>query len=248
MAAPATREIKVGLFVFIAFVLLAVVVFSISDFYTTQAQYTYPLRLRFNFVNGIEAGAPVRVSGVQVGEVRTVRVYRDEANQQMKVEVVARISKDALLEEDSVAYVNTLGLLGEKYVEIVPGTPGARTVAAGEILVGKDSVSTEKMMESGYHAVAEFEKAIASVNAILGDAQAQESIKGTLVNSQEATEQLTIFLTQANAVMSKISRGEGTVGRLLTQDDLYQDLKSLTADLKAHPWKLFFRPKEKKGK
>ncbi|MBI3322128.1 MAG: MCE family protein [Candidatus Omnitrophica bacterium] len=246
MAAPATREVKVGLFVFIAFVLLAVAVFSISDFYTSQAQYTYPLRMRFNFVNGIEAGAPVRVSGVQVGEVRSVRVYRDEANQQMQVEVGVRIARDAQIEEDSLAYINTLGLLGEKYVEIVPGTPGARLVNPGEILMGKDSVSTEKMMESGYRAVAELEKAVGALNAVLGDPQTQESIKGTLSNSREATEQLTLFLTQANGVMGKIARGEGTVGRLLTQDDLYQDLKDLTSDLKTHPWKLFFRPKEKK--
>lgn len=246
MAAPATREVKVGLFVFIAFVLLAVVVFSISDFYTTQAQYTYPLRLRFNFVNGIETGAPVRVSGVQVGEVRSVRVYRDEANQRMQVEMGVRISRDAQLEEDSVAYVNTLGLLGEKYIEIVPGTPGARLLTSGEILMGKDSVSTEKLMETSYSAVQELQKAVGSFNAVMGDPATQENIKGTLSNSQEATQQLTIFLTQANGVMTKIARGEGTVGRLLTQDDLYQDLKDLTADLKAHPWKLFFHPKEKK--
>lgn len=248
MAAPATREIKVGLFVFISFVLLAVVVFSISDFYTTQAQYTYPVRLRFNFVNGIETGAPVRVSGVQVGEVRAIEVYRDEAGQQQKVELGVRISRDAQLEEDAVAYINTLGLLGEKYVEIVPGTPGGRLITAGEILTGRDSVSTEKMMESAYGAVGELQKAVSSLNAVMGDPQTQESIKGTLANSQEATQQLTLFLSQANGVMAKIARGEGTVGRLLTQDDLYQDLKDLTADLKAHPWKLFFRPKEKKKK
>lgn len=246
MAAPATREVKVGLFVFIAFVLLAVVVFSVSDFYTTQAQYTYPLRLRFSFVNGIEAGAPVRVSGVQVGEVRAVRVYRDEANQQMQVEMGVRISRDAQLEEDSVAYVNTLGLLGEKYIEIIPGTPGARLLTAGEILMGKDSVSTEKLMETSYGAVQELQKAVGSFNAVMGDPATRENIRGTLANSQEATEQLTIFLTQANGIMTKIARGEGTVGRLLAQDDLYRDLKDLTADLKTHPWKLFFHPKEKK--
>src|SRR3989338_7443724 len=116
----ATREIKVGLFVFIAFVLLAVMIFSISDFYTSQAQYTYPLRIRFSFVNGIDDGAPVRLAGVQVGEVREIRVYRDEANQRTQVELGVRVSRDAMLEDDSTASINTLGLLGEKYVEIMP--------------------------------------------------------------------------------------------------------------------------------
>ena len=242
----ATREIKVGLFVFIAFVLLAVMIFSISDFYTSQAQYTYPLRIRFNFVNGIDTGAPVRVAGVQVGEVRTVGVYRDESTQKAQVELEIRLSKNAVLEEDAVATINTLGLLGEKYLEINPGTPGKRTLEAGEILVGKDSVSTEKLMESTYQTVEELQKTVSSLNQVIGDPQAQEALKETLSNSKEATAQLTLFLTQANEVMGKINRGEGTVGQLLTKDDLYRDLKALTEDLKANPWKLFIRPKEKR--
>ena len=241
-----TREVKVGLFVFIAFVLLAVMIFSISDFYTTQAQYTYPLRVRFNFVNGIDSGAPVRVSGVKVGEVRSVRVYRDEANQRVQVELGVRLSRDAVLEEDSTAYINTLGLLGEKYLEIVPGTPGGRVLTAGEILVGKDSVSTEKLIESSYRTVQQMDQAIGSINRVLSDPETQDSLKETLSNSKEATAQLTQFLTQANEVMGKINRGEGTIGRLLTQDDLYQDLKVMTGDLKANPWKLFYHPKEKR--
>lgn len=242
----ATREIKVGLFVFIAFVLLAVMVFSISDFYTSQAQYTYPLRVRFSFVNGIDPGAPVRVAGVKVGEVRSVGVYRDESTQKVQVELGIRLSRDAVLEEDAVAYINTLGLLGEKYLEIIPGTPGGRALTAGEILMGKDSVSTEKLVESSYATVEELREAVGALNQVVGDPQTQESLKETLLNSKEATAQMTLFLTQANEVMGRISRGEGTIGRLLTKDDLYKDLKVLTEDLKAHPWKLFFRPKEKR--
>ena len=236
-----TREVKVGLFVFIAFVLLAVMIFSISDFYTTQAQYTYPLRIRFSFVNGIDTGSPVRLAGVQVGEVRNVRVYRDEANQQTMVEVGVRISRDALLEEDATASINTLGLLGERYVEIMPGTPGARLLTANEILVGKDSIPMEKLVDTSFRAVQQMEKAVASLNRVLSDEATLESIKGTLANSREATAQL-------SEILGKIHRGEGTVGRLLSQDDLYQDLKDLTTDLKMHPWKLFFHPKEDKKK
>ena len=242
----ATREIKVGLFVFIAFVLLAVMIFSISDFYTSQAQYTYPLRIRFNFVNGIDTGAPVRVAGVQVGEVRVIGVYRDESTQKAQVELGIRLSKDAVLEEDAVASINTLGLLGEKYLEINPGTPGKRTLQAGEILVGKDSVSTDKLMESTYKTVEELQEAVGSFNQVIGDPQTQEALKETLSNSKEATAQLTLFLTQANEVMGKINRGEGTVGQLLAKDDLYRDLKALTEDLRANPWKLFFHPKERR--
>lgn len=241
-----TREVKVGLFVFIAFLLLAVGVFSISDFYTMQVQDAYPMRIRFGFVNGVEVGAPVRISGVKVGQVRSVRAYRDEANQKTLAEVEVRISRDVSVEEDALAYVNTLGFLGERYVEIVPGTPGARALSAGEILVGKDSIPSGQLVESGYRALQQVERMVAVVHQVLGDEKLQRSLKGTLANSEEATAELTRFLAQANEVMAKVKRGEGTLGKLLVQEDLYQELKETVGDIKSNPWKLFSRPRGRK--
>lgn len=240
--AAGTREIKVGLFVFIALILLTVVVFSISDFYTAEPRY--PLRVDFNFANGIIVGAPVRLAGVDVGEVRSVGVYRDEATQQTRSELGIRISKEARIEEDAVAYINTLGLIGEKYLEIVPGTPGARVLHPNERLKGKDSIPTEQIMESGFKVAKQLEQTIASINALMGDEATRTNLKSTIAHSSEASEKLTQLLDQANAVLAKIRQGEGTVGRLLMQDDLYQDLRDLTADIKAHPWKLLYRPKD----
>jgi phospholipid/cholesterol/gamma-HCH transport system substrate-binding protein len=238
-----TREIKVGLFVFIAFVLLAVVVFSISDFYMAQPQYA--LRVRFSFANGVEMGAPVRLAGVDVGEVKSVRIFRDEASQRMQAELGIRLNREAKIEEDAVAYINTLGLIGEKYLEIVPGTAGARLVGPGEFLVGKDSVPAEKLMESGYQVAKQLEQMIASINTLVGDEKTQAALKETLAHSAQATEKLDQLLDQANVVMAKVRSGEGTVGKLLTQDDLYRELQAILADIKAHPWKLLYRPREK---
>lgn len=238
-----TREIKVGLFVFIAFVLLAVIVFSISDFYTAQPQYS--LRVRFSFAAGVEVGAPVRLAGVGVGEVRSIRIYRDEASQRMQAELSVRLTREAKIEEDAVAYINTLGLIGEKYVEIIPGTPGARLLRGGELLVGKDSIPSEKLMESGYQVVQQLEQTIVSLNAVIGDEKNRAALKETLAHSAQATEKLDRLLDQANLLMAKVNSGEGTVGKLLTQDDLYRDLQAILADIKAHPWKLLYHPKER---
>jgi len=239
-----TREIKVGLFVFIAFILLAVVVFSISDFYTVRPEYS--LRVRFNFAGGIQMGAPVRMAGVNVGEVKYVHLFRDEATQKMLAELGIILSREAAIEEDAVAYINTLGLIGEKYLEIIPGTAGSRVLGPGELLMGKDSVPMEQFLDASFHAVQQIEQTVASLNAILDNEATKTAIKETLANAQEATAQLSELLKQANEIVAKIRTGEGTVGRLLTQDDLYKDLKELTADLKTHPWKLMYRPRETK--
>ncbi len=241
-----TREIKIGLFVFIAFILFSVVVFSISDFYTAKPQYT--LRVRFNFANGVEAGAPVRLAGVNVGEVRSVRVFRDEATQRMQAELGIQVLKQARVEEDAVAYINTLGLIGEKYLEVIPGTPGSRVLTSGEVLQGKDSVPSEQLVEAGYRVVQQLEQTIASIHAVVGNPATQEDLKNTIAHSAEATEKLSQMLDQGNIILAKVRQGEGTIGRLLTQDDLYEDLKGIASDIKAHPWKLLYRPKESKKK
>jgi len=237
-----TRELKVGLFVFIAFILLAVMVFSISDFYTAEPHYDF--RVRFSFANGIEPGAPVRLAGVSVGEVRSVRVYMEEASQKMQAELGIRLSRGAQIEENAVAYINTLGFIGEKYLEIIPGTPGTKLLAPGDILVGKDSIPAEQLMASGYQVVRKLEETISSINSVIGDEGTRNALKGTLANSQEATKKLSVLLDNTNSVMEKIRDGQGTIGRLLTQDDLYKDLQALVADMRAHPWKLLYRPKE----
>jgi len=235
--AQGTREIKVGLFVFIAFILLAVVVFSISDFYTAQPHYA--LRVRFNFANGIQIGAPVRLVGVNVGEVRSVRAYREEAAKTTYAELGIRLSKGALIEEDAIAYINTLGLIGEKYLEIVPGSPEARVMREGEVLIGKDSIPTEQMVDTTYRIMKKLEQTITAVYTVIGDEGTQNALKSS-------SERLHQLLDQANEVVGKIRQGEGTIGRLLTQDDLYRDLQAIVADIKTHPWKLLYRPKGEK--
>ncbi len=235
--ATGAREIKVGLFVFIAFVLLAVVIFSISDFYTAQPNYL--LRIRFNFAGGIQTGAPVRLAGVNIGEVRSVRVWREETTQRTFAELGIRVSKEAAIEEDAVAYINTLGLIGEKYLEILPGSPGVRVVGEGETLIGKDSVPTEQLMESGYRILKKLEQTITAVHSVIAD-------EGTQVALKNSSQNLHQLLDNANAILLKVRQGEGTIGRLFTQDDLYRDLQAIVGDIKAHPWKLLYRPKGSK--
>ena len=69
-------ELKVGIFIFIGIVILAVIVFSIGNFYTLKRGYE--LNVLFSFANGISVGAPVRYAGVEVGEVQDIEVYFDE--------------------------------------------------------------------------------------------------------------------------------------------------------------------------
>jgi phospholipid/cholesterol/gamma-HCH transport system substrate-binding protein len=139
-------EIKVGIFIAVGILIFFIVVFSIGDVYLIRKGYH--INAIFNFANGITESAPVRVAGVNVGQVDKIEVFYDEEERKTKVKLLAWINDEKIkIERDSMVVINTLGLLGEKYLEIFPGLERENYLKSGESIVGRDPVATELMAE-----------------------------------------------------------------------------------------------------
>ena len=202
-----TFELKVGVFILIGVAILFMIVFSIGDINLSKSGYR--VKVQFNFASGIGPSAPVRLAGVGVGQVQGIQIIHDPKDDKTKAELTAWINDSVKIEEDAVVTINTLGLMGEKYLEIIPGTTSSPTVKPNGTLIGKDPVAMEKITEN-----------LASLS---------ESVK---------------------TIVDKIKSGEGTIGKLLNEDAIYNNLKAttgnleaFTADIKKHPWKLLNRPR-----
>jgi len=213
---PVNFEIKVGIFVFLGILILFIIVFSIGEFYLLKPMYN--IKVLFGFANGMQVGAPVRLAGVTVGEVEDIGVYYDEASQRTKVYLMARLKKEGRVEKDAVCKINTLGLLGEKYLEITPGTQGSEFMQDGETIIGYDPVPMEEITKT----------------------------------MKELSDTAKAVTDSARAILGKLENGEGTVGKLLVEDEVYNDLqatasnlKEFSDDIKKHPWKLLIKGKEK---
>jgi len=207
-------ELKVGIFIFIGFVILAWFVLLIGG--SKLMRVGYNIKVVFGFANGIKVGAPVRVAGVDKGEVKEIRLTYDSKGRS-KVIIKAYMDADTVIPRDSRAWVNTLGLLGEKYMEVIPGTDYRYLLSEEGHLLGEDPTSVQE--------VTDLAKDIAL--------QAK-SMMGSFKETIDAL----------NPLLKNINEGKGTVGKLFTDDKLYTDIEEMFADLKKHPWKLLFRPKE----
>lgn len=141
-----TFELKVGIFLLIGIVILFVIVFSVGDINLSKRGYL--IKVTFNFAAGIGPSAPVRLAGVGVGQVRGIQIVYDEKTKKSVAELTAWIQEPTRIEVDSVATINTLGLLGEKYLEINPGTPGNPVLKNDDVIIGKDPVTMEKVTEN----------------------------------------------------------------------------------------------------
>lgn len=199
------QELKVGIFVFIALVLLVVFVLAISDFKVLTSGYR--VGFIFNFVNGVKIGAPVRYAGVDVGEVKDISLFCDVQGNKTKARIGCWISKDIKIPHDSTIWVNTLGLLGEKYIEIMPGKDCTKHLEPNQELTGRDPVPM--------HEVAELAKRIAD---------------------------------DLDEAIVKVKNKEGTVGKLLYDDTIYNELEAFAKEIRKYPWKLIWKTREKPEK
>lgn len=230
-------EFKVGIFVAIGIAVLMSMVFQLKELKYAQQKYT--IKVRFDFANGIEVAAPVRVAGVQVGEVKNIEISENKEANKTVVDLYIWLDKKVKVEKDSEAFINTLGLIGEKYVEILPGTPGGEVLKPGDTLAGRVSVPIEKLTEKGYEIANGLGDTIKHFNKLIGDPETQVAFKATMLDLRK-------FMESANTVMDKVKAGEGTVGKLFMDDGLYNELDAFVKDLKAHPWKLLSKPRGEK--
>jgi len=138
-------ELKVGIFVFLGGIILFIFILYIGKFRTWTAGYD--VNVIFNFVNGVKVGAPVRFAGVDVGEVKKISFAFKPEEGKTKIKLACWVKKDVMIPCDSTVWVSTLGLLGEKYVEIMPGKDYKNCLAPKQDLAGIDPLAMQEVMQ-----------------------------------------------------------------------------------------------------
>lgn len=229
-------EVRVGFFVFTALVCLAAFIFSISDFSIFKSGKTG--KVSFSFVNGLKKNAPVRVAGVDLGHVRMIDVVYDTVQKKANVVVTYWLSGNMMIPVDSRFFVNQLGILGEKYLEIIPGK-SEQFILESDVVLGDDPIAMDEMSRGFIAMGSKLTQTLSYMNETLKTLN-----EGFL--SIDNKNSVSAVLSNIAMITHQIKEGHGSIGKFLMGDDIYQNLEEFSMDLKANPWKLFYRPKHKK--
>ena len=134
----------------------------------------------------------------------------------------------------------------------------------GATIEGEELVPLETLIERGHHIAENLEVMSGSLRDILSGEDTKGMLKKTIANLAKITDSLEKGLggdeadlgraiknldesaASLKVLLDKVNQGEGTVGKLLTKDELYQDLRSFIAEIKAHPWRLMKRDNDGK--
>lgn len=146
-------ETKVGLLfisTIVLVVLFAYVLGAINPF-----SNTYDLNLAYNFAGGIEVGSPVRVMGIKVGKVKSINFMPDQqmpGGEEVKLRVSISVEKQAwkTIRQDSRFFINLAGVIGEKFLEITPGTVSSPEFKPGQLVRGEDPPRIDQLISQSY--------------------------------------------------------------------------------------------------
>lgn len=169
MASP---EAKVGLFTIIAFLILFILFFWLSG--VQLFQRGSELEAVFDQVEGLRPGAPVKFVGVDVGRVS--RIYFDNT----QVVVAMRIKPDVKIPKRAKVIIASSGVIGDKYLEIVPAKPG-ELLPPGKRLLGQNPISMEQFYNTAYDVLESLRIVADSIKYFITDPEISTSLKNTIV-------------------------------------------------------------------
>ena len=197
-----SRVARLGAFIVATLAVLAAGVFIIGS-QENLFRATYQLKAQFDNVAGLAVGADVQVGGVHSGNVRRITLPHKPGDKVIVVMDLDRSTKE-IIKRDSVASIETEGVLGNQFVAISFGSAGQAEVEDGE------TIQSVPPLELG--------ELLAKTNAIL------DSSQQAILNTTAATAHL-------NSVSAKIDSGQGTVGALVNDKQLYINLEQTTTTL-----------------
>ena len=152
-------EVKVGLVIVVSLLVLAAFIIAILGLKIGQPIATYTTTLKY--VGGIEVGKSVRFGGMPVGRVMKLSVSKEDNT---RIQVTMDIAQGTPVKSDSTAFVDTLGFIGDFYVEISTGTQSAPLLPSGSEIPGHEIVTFNDVLASAQSAVEKMNETLVIVN------------------------------------------------------------------------------------
>ena len=208
-----SQEIKAGLLLVVSFAVLVAFLIIISGVQWERTENVYTAR--FGFSAGVEPGSVVRFGGMLIGAVEQCHIAPDDNT---KIEVTLRVDAKAPVKTDSYAFISSINLMGDYYVEITTGTPTAELLPSGSRLQSKDVATLSQLGGPLTDLSDQAEQLLRNFNALLNEknrahissmvanadtllTRNMHDISGIVVNLKLLTEQLQSLSAKMDRLM-----------------------------------------------
>jgi phospholipid/cholesterol/gamma-HCH transport system substrate-binding protein len=220
----------------------------VAIFYVTGAGVfgpKYRLKTYLPEVSGLATGAPVRLDGVEIGNVERINIVPPEPgkapDRMHSIEVVMKLDRRSqnYILTDSVAALVTEGLLGNRYVNVQRGYTGI-PLKDGQSIPGAEEKAIKEVVERSADVLSNLKALSEDVQDLIAGVQQGKGTLGKLLTDDQAYRHLNSILAKGDEIVSTVESGQGTVGRLLMKEEMadkiqntVDQLNTILADLRA---------------
>ena len=280
-----TTTAKIGAFFVAVLLALAVLILKIEDVHFGKGKRTNAVDAHFKDVAGLDDKSAVRIAGVRKGKVDGIALRPDGT-----AVVHLALDPDVELREGASAQIRSLGLLGDKYVELQPGAAGAPRLPKGALLEGGSTGGFDDVTKMAQDIGKDLKEVSAALAASMGGRQGEErinrivdnlgalaealrdmvdqnrgnidvtlanlkefssqmretlarmdrileenraNVRSTVSNADQISEKLKTTADNLNSITGKIDTGQGTIGKLLNDDEAHRNLNDALTSVKS---------------
>ncbi len=214
-------QLRVGLTVLFASVTLAVLIFVMSG---SGGWFTRKITLRSYFDNagGLRQGAPVRLAGVDIGNVTRIRIVGGKPLTPVEITMKVNTKYSFNLRKDSVTLLSTAGVLGETYVDVDSSLAKGPEATDGDTLAAHSQPELQDVVRASQGTLQNMDALLKRVDRILAFVESGQGSLGKVIYDPALYDQLNATVTEFKGLVDDIQNGKGSLGPLFTSDEAYK--------------------------
>ena len=225
-------QLRVGLTVIFASIALAILIFLMTG---TTGFFTKKITVRSYVDNagGLRVGAPVRLEGVDIGNVSGIRVVPDPQRKAAPVEVLMKITTKYAdtMRSDCVVLLSTAGVLGEVFVDLDCREAKGGPLVNGAELPTRDVPQLQDVVRASQGTLQNVDTLVKRLDNILSYVQSGQGSIGKVIYDPSLFNRANDMLIQAQKIVAQANSTNGSIGKLLNSDELYNKLNGTVDNL-----------------
>lgn len=225
------RQLRVVGLIAISTLLLIYGVYRVGKIFDVFAS-RYELTTLAPSALGLRPGAPVTLAGQRIGQVKRIDfipVEQKVGDDNLRIVIAVADDVQDQIRADSRAFLRTEGLLGDKFMDIAPGTAGARILQPGDTLASGESLDIDQFITLAAAALDQATGVVADLRDLTGGLTRGEGTMGALLRDDQLYGNMTAATGEMRSVLAQINRADGTFGRLIRDPALYEQIHGAIA-------------------
>lgn len=218
------RQARVGAVILVALVFLAYGVYQVGRLFDVFAD-RYPLVTLAESSAGLIEGAPVTVAGQRVGQVSEIRFIPVEhrtgdANVAIRMSLSQRVRDQ--IRADSRAALRTQGLLGDRLVDISPGSRDAPILEPGDTIPSEAALDYEEVLSTAATTMEAVQEILGDLEVLTHELASGEGTIGSLLSDDRLYERMAAATNELTGLLRTVNRSDGTLARLIRDPEMYE--------------------------